>query len=174
MLAWAFRYFVMAALVAGGVAVLKAETGGDVPAADEKHPHVVREAAVQRQAPPALETVLEPDRQGHYWVEAVLDGEPVTFIVDTGASDVILAPADAKKLGIRTGGLRFDRRYQTANGEITGAVVRLRELRIGQQSVYGLDAVVVDAPLRVSLLGMDFLRRLDGFEVRGGRLVLRW
>lgn len=175
MLVWAFRYFVVVALVAGAFAVLRldldplpgAGSPGGAAAASRAEPS--RPVAAL-----AVETILEPDPRGHYWVEALLNGEPVSFIVDTGASDVILAPGDARRLGFRVEQLRFDRRYGTANGEIQGAAVRLRELRIGQQSVYDLDAVVVDAPLGVSLLGVDFLRRLDGYEVRDGRLVLRW
>lgn len=175
MLVWAFRYFVVVALVAGAFAVLRIDldpapgSGGPSRAAAAGRAEPARPVAAL-----SVETVLEPDARGHYWVEALLNGEPVSFIVDTGASDVILAPDDARRLGFRFQNLRFDRRYGTANGEIMGAAVRLREVRIGQQSVYDLDAVVVDAPLRVSLLGVDFLRRLDGYEVRDGRLVLRW
>jgi aspartyl protease family protein len=52
--------------------------------------------------------------------------------------------------------------------------VRLRELRVGQFSLYDLDASVNEGPLAISLLGMSFLDRLDGYQVEGGRLILRW
>ena len=178
MLVWAFRYFAVVVLVAGAFAILRLDLEPDAGRGDVGRAAAGRAAAdLGVSASPmalALETVLAPDSRGHYWVRALVDGEPLTFIVDTGASDVILAPDDARRIGLRLETLRFERRYRTANGEIKGALVRLRELRIGQQSLYDLDAVVVDAPLEVSLLGMDFLRRLHGYEVRDGHLVLRW
>ena len=54
------------------------------------------------------------------------------------------------------------------------APVTLRELRIGQLSRRGLDAVVNEAPMAVSLLGMSFLSRLEGWEAKDGRLMLYW
>ena len=168
MLVWAFRYLGIVVLAAGAFAVLEV----DLP--DPRADAGLVRVAVRPATSPVLETLLPAGPNGHYWVEAMVEGVPLSFIVDTGASDVILSPGDAGRLGIRPETLRFERRYRTANGEIRGAPVRLRELRIEQQSLYDLEAVVVDAPLDVSLLGMDFLRRLDGYEVRNGHLVLRW
>ena len=54
------------------------------------------------------------------------------------------------------------------------APVVLRELRIGQYSLYDVDAAVNQAPIGISLLGMSFLDRLAGYEVDDGRLILRW
>jgi clan AA aspartic protease (TIGR02281 family) len=121
-----------------------------------------------------LEMVIPAGAHGHFMVEAVVEGTPLIFVVDTGASDVILSPADAKRLGFRTDELRFTRRYQTANGAVAAAPVTLRELRIGQFSAFDVEASVNGAPLPVSLLGMSFLRRLRGYEVDDGRLILRW
>jgi clan AA aspartic protease (TIGR02281 family) len=121
-----------------------------------------------------LEYVIEPGAGGHYVVEAVVNGAPITFLVDTGASSIVLTMDDAARLGFRPETLRFTQRFVTANGEVRGAPVTLRELRIGQFSLYDVPASVNEAPLSVSLLGMSFLRRLDGYAVEDGRLVLRW
>jgi aspartyl protease family protein len=118
--------------------------------------------------------IIPAGAHGHFLVEAVVEGTPLAFVVDTGASDVVLTPADAKRLGFRADELRFTRRYQTANGVVAAAPVTLRELRIGQFSAFDVEASVNGAPLPVSLLGMSFLRRLRGYEVDNGRLILRW
>jgi clan AA aspartic protease (TIGR02281 family) len=121
-----------------------------------------------------LEYVIESGAGGHFVVEAVVNGAPVTFLVDTGASNVVLTMADAERLGFRPETLRFTERFASANGEVRAAPVVLRELRIGQFSVFDMPASVNEAPLRVSLLGMSFLRRLHGYGVEDGRLILRW
>ncbi len=121
-----------------------------------------------------LEYVVQPGASGHYVVEAVVNGAPVTFLVDTGASDIVLTMADAERLGFQPATLRFTQRFATANGEVRGAPVVLREIRVGEFSLFDVPASVNEAPLRVSLLGMTFLRQLNGYSVDNGRLVLRW
>jgi clan AA aspartic protease (TIGR02281 family) len=121
-----------------------------------------------------LEYVIESGAGGHFVIEAVVNGAPVTFLVDTGASHVVLTMEDAERLGFQPETLRFTERFASANGEVRAAPVVLRELRIGQFSVFDMPASVNEAPLRVSLLGMSFLRRLHGYSVDNGRLILRW
>ena len=111
---------------------------------------------------------------GHYLIEAVVNGAPVDFLVDTGASDIVLTLEDAERLGLQPETLRFTQRFATANGEVRGAPVVLREIRIGQFSMFEVPASVNEAPLGVSLLGMSFLGQLNGYQVEEGRLVLRW
>jgi aspartyl protease family protein len=111
---------------------------------------------------------------GHFVLEAMVNGAPIRFLVDTGASNVVLDPEDAERAGLRASRLRFTQTFHTANGNVRGAPVTLRELRIGQFSLYDLDASVNEVSLGISLLGMAFLSRLDSYEVRGDRLILRW
>jgi aspartyl protease family protein len=117
-------------------------------------------------------TVRE-SRGGHFQVEAEVDGTPVRFLVDTGATDVTLSPADARRLGFDLARLRFDRSYRTANGTVTGAPVRLRTVAIGPIRIEDVRASVNGAAMERSLLGMSFLSRLSGYEVRDGVLFLR-
>ena len=121
-----------------------------------------------------LEYVVEADPSGHYLIEAVVNGAPVTFLVDTGASDIVLTLDDARRVGLHPRTLAFTQRFATANGEVRGAPVVLREVRIGQLRRFDVAASVNEAPLGVSLLGMSFLEQLSGYEVERGRLVLRW
>jgi aspartyl protease family protein len=117
---------------------------------------------------------VKPDAMGQFYVDAAVDGAPVHFLVDTGASFVTLRLADVRAAGISPGSLSFTERSSTANGTVRFAPVRLREVRIGQLVIEDVDAAVIDSPLPVSLLGMSFLKRLDGYEIRDGALVLSW
>ncbi len=110
---------------------------------------------------------------GHFMVEALVEGVPVRMMVDTGASTVVLSPADAKRLGIDLDALSFDTVFETANGIVRGAPVRLRRMVLGPIAMTDVRASVNGAPMRQSLLGMSFLSRLSGYEVTGDRLTLR-
>ena len=120
------------------------------------------------------ELVLTRRSDGHFHVVAYVNGEPIRFLVDTGASDVALSADAAKAIGINLRTLNYSRRYQTANGIIKAAPVILRDVRIKQLRIYDVDASVTQADMGVSLLGMSFLNRLEGWEARGNKLILRW
>ena len=68
---------------------------------------------------------------GHFRLEAFVNDLPVQFLVDTGASDVVLAPADAVRVGFDLNQLNYSRRYQTANGIVNGVPVELGRVQIG-------------------------------------------
>ena len=110
---------------------------------------------------------------GHFVVTATVNGLPVDFLVDTGASDIVLSPADAARLGYSPESLRFTRQYVTANGIGRGAPVRLDNLAVGPIAYADLPASVNEAPMAESLLGMTFLRRLESYEVRRDVMILR-
>jgi aspartyl protease family protein len=95
------------------------------------------------------------------------------LLVDTGASLVTLTQADARAAGISSGELVFNHRASTANGPARMAGVRLREIRIGQLSIYDVPAAVMEH-LNVSLLGMSFLGRLQSYEMRDSKLTISW
>ena len=109
---------------------------------------------------------------GQFVIEAEVDGTRLRFLVDTGASDVVLSPADAERLGIDLAKLSFDRRYATANGPVLGAPVRLRRVAVGPIVLEDVRASVNQAAMQHSLLGMSFLGRLGRYEVREGVLTL--
>ena len=117
--------------------------------------------------------VLTESRDGGYDVRAKVNGRAVTFMVDTGASDVVLSPADARRVGVDRRALRFDRRYETANGAGFGAAWRADSLAIGPIRVTDVPISVNRTPMSRSLLGMSFLKRLDSFEFKDDQLVLR-
>jgi len=110
---------------------------------------------------------------GHFVVEARVNGTPIRFLVDTGASEVVLTPADARRIGLNPNALSYTQRYRTANGIGWGAPVRLKRIAVGPIEVEDVRASVNKAEMAGSLLGMTFLERLSGYEVRDGVLTLR-
>ncbi len=111
-------------------------------------------------------------RDGHFHIEAEVDGRRISFILDTGASDVVLTREDARRLGWDPDTLDYRRAYVTANGTVRGAPVHLDELVIGPIRLADVEASVNPAPMDSSLLGMSVLRRLGGYEVHGDTLTL--
>lgn len=119
------------------------------------------------------EMLYRRSADGHFYIDATVNRQSIRFLVDTGASDIVLSPADAERAGFNRSELQFNKRYQTANGIGWGAPVVLRSIKAGTIRFNGVAASVNDAPMSESLLGMSFLDRLSGFEVRGDSLILR-
>jgi aspartyl protease family protein len=170
MIAWALR----TVLLWGGLCyagfVLWQNHDALLALAPAPHPAPARPAARQ-----VANTVsFRADRAGHFRLDAAVNGSPIHFLVDTGASYVTLTPEDARAAGIRPGDLRFSGRVATANGEVRVAPVNLREVRLDQLTLQDVDAIVVETPLSISLLGMSFLKRLEGYEIRDGALIVNW
>ena len=109
---------------------------------------------------------------GDFVVTARVEGANVRFLVDTGASDVVLTRADALRVGFDTDSLHYSRAYSTANGTVFAAPVRLARVALGGVTVRDVAGSVADGELAISLLGTSFLSRLSGYEVRDGVLTL--
>jgi clan AA aspartic protease (TIGR02281 family) len=179
MLRWALRYLMVATAVTALFAMLQGREW-----ARPEARQVGGERALQRAANRQvdhddgdsgdLEQIIHAGPHGHFMVDAVVNGEPVEFMVDTGASHVVLTLEDARKLGFSASNLDFTHQFESANGVVRAAPVELREFRVGQFQLYDLEAFVNGGPLPISLLGVSFLERLRSYEVAQGRLVLRW
>ena len=99
---------------------------------------------------------------------------PLSMLIDTGASTVVLKPADAQRLGIDVERLNYTVPVQTANGTTYAAHVRLRNLALGPISLNDVDALVAKpGTLKENLLGMSFLSRLRSYEFTTDMLTLR-
>lgn len=163
-----------AALVCGvcvaGVFWLDSREGGSAPT-----PSL---AAVEAPTAKATETsgfgtlTIQGER-GQFWADGFVEGGRVRFLVDTGATQVALAPSDARAAGIRLRDLDYTLSVQTAGGQARGARVRLDSVSVGSIALRDVDAIVIESGLEVSLLGMSFLGRLQGFEASRDRMVLR-
>lgn len=122
---------------------------------------------------PGGEMSFQRGNDGHFHVEAEVDGKLIRFLVDTGASDVVLTQADAERLGFDVSELDYTQIYSTANGTVYGAPIRLGAMTVGSIRVSDVRASVNSGEMDGSLLGMSFLSRLSGFTVEGDRLILR-
>ncbi len=119
--------------------------------------------------------VLRADRQGHFWIEGRVNHADVRFMIDTGATGIALNRQDAASAGIHLQDRDFTLKSHTANGVARAAPVEIRTLEVGPITVRGIPAHVMDGPMTgMALLGMNFLRRLESFELRGDTLTLRW
>jgi aspartyl protease family protein len=109
----------------------------------------------------------------HFHIDGLVGGTPVRFLVDTGATEVMLSPADARRLGLDPAVLAYTQIYRTANGIARGAPVTLPEIVVGTIRLTDVSASVAERDTGGSLLGMSFLSRLSGYEVSGDMLTLR-
>jgi aspartyl protease family protein len=118
--------------------------------------------------------VLTESDGGNFFIVGEANGVRVRFLIDTGASDTVLSPADAASLGIDVRSLEFSRVYSTANGLGKGAPYTLDSLSIGPISISPMPVSINGTEMGSSLLGMTFLRRFRYFEIQGRRLILRY
>jgi aspartyl protease family protein len=109
---------------------------------------------------------------GHYYLTLMINGTGVGFMVDTGASGMVLAAKDAERLGIDPASLEFRGQANTANGVIRTARVTLPLVELGPFRNADFGAFVTEGDLDQSLLGMDYLGQFR-MEFDGGKLVLR-
>lgn len=103
---------------------------------------------------------LAADPQGHFFTEGAVNGSPVRFLVDTGATAVALPASEARRLGVdyRKGRPGFT---NTAGGVVQTFRVRFDRVRLGDIELSGVDGVVIERGLDIALLGMSFLNRLE-------------
>jgi aspartyl protease family protein len=163
-----FRIALVAAMLLGGgvLAVRHLEQAGTRPAAMTAAPAPVSSA------PSARNVVLTRGGNGHFAVNARVDGRPVPFLVDTGASLIALRESEARRIGHYPRRNDFKVKVRTANGIGHAALVELRSVEVGDITVRNLQALVhPDEALGVNLLGMSFLSRVRWTHERG-RLVL--
>ena len=109
---------------------------------------------------------------GHYNLTLDVNGVPTEFVVDTGATQIVLSQKDAVKLGLNPDKLTYFGRALTANGEVRTAPVRLDTVAIGPYNDLNLPAVVNAGDLGQSLLGMNYLQRWSRIEISDGKLTL--
>lgn len=111
---------------------------------------------------------------GHFYIRAEVNGTPIRFLVDTGATTTVLGPRDAARVGMNVGGLAFTQSFRTANGMVRGAPVRLKTLAIGPLTFRDVRASVNEVPRGAPLLGISTLRLFKSWRVENDRLTLTY
>ena len=116
---------------------------------------------------------LDSDRQGHFQVEARIEGRRLAFVIDTGASLVILRESAAAQVGIHPRPVDYTATVATANGKVKAARTKLDRVELGDITVFDVSALVLpDEVLSQNLLGVSFLSKLRRYEYANGRMVL--
>ena len=110
---------------------------------------------------------------GHYYITLDINGTSTDFVIDTGATDIVLTGADAAAAGLDPDNLNFLGRASTANGEVRTAPVRLDTVTIGPYEDRDVYAVVNGGEMNQSLLGMGYLQRWGRIEISDGELTLK-
>ncbi len=163
---WALGVLAGAVLAGGSATERFARAGHGAPAPAAEAAQVVPGSASS--------VTLAQDRSGHFQAHPQVEGQVLRMLVDTGATLCVFTSEDAQRIGVRVGPRDFNAQVATANGTVPAARVRVREIRLGGIAMRDIEALVLPSGrLETSLLGMSFLRRLHGFEVAAGRMILR-
>jgi|SRR5882672_8556561 len=148
-----------------GISVISVEKERAVVEIDGKKRVLVRGQHYRSEASVAAgaarqSVTLAADSAGHFVSEGAINGVPVRFLVDTGASLISIPASDAQRLGIdyRKGARGT---AQTANGPVAIFRVRFDTVRVGAIELSGIDGIVIEQGLPVALLGMTFLNRVE-------------
>jgi aspartyl protease family protein len=116
--------------------------------------------------------VVPRNPNGHYYIQTQVNGAPVRFVLDTGATSIVLTREDAKAAGLDVSDLNFYSRAMTANGEVRTAPVRLDSIALGPVTDTNVNAVVNEGEMSSSLMGMTYLQRWGKIEIAGDTLTL--
>ena len=130
------------------------------------------QVGLPRQTVEGGETRVRIGRDGHFWIDATVNGLPRRFMVDTGATLTALSPTAAREADLKPGTLRQPVLLRTANGTISADLVTIDELRFGNVVARDLDAVVAPGMGEVNVIGMNLLSRLASWRVEGSMLIL--
>lgn len=118
--------------------------------------------------------LIRKSLNGHFEAAGEVNGQPVNFLMDTGATTIALSHDDALRIGFAEDDLSYSLIINTANGQARAAAVRLDTVTIGPVVRNGLRAMVAEpGRLEQSLLGMNFISSLTAFEMRRDEVILR-
>lgn len=116
--------------------------------------------------------VVPRSPNGHYFIEARVNGAPMRFVLDTGATSLVLTQEDARTAGLDPEELQYYNRAMTANGEVRTAPVRLDAITLGSVTDANVAAVVNEGEMSNSLMGMTYLQRWGRIEIANDTLTL--
>ncbi|WP_295315097.1 TIGR02281 family clan AA aspartic protease [Roseobacter sp.] len=116
--------------------------------------------------------VVPRSPDGHYYIRADVNGASTLFVLDTGATEMVLTQDDARRAGLDPQALNYTGRAMTANGEVRTAPVWLESVTLGAVTDRNLPATVNGGEMSQSLLGMTYLQRWGRIEIEGGELTL--
>ncbi len=120
----------------------------------------------------SVAVMLEREDDGHFYADVRVNGTPVRFLIDTGASGIALSEDDAENAGLVLSSGASEVVGMGASGEVYGEFVELDSVELGSASVNEVPAIVLHGGEQ-SLLGQSFLSKFGSVEIRGDKMVLR-
>jgi aspartyl protease family protein len=168
------RNIVITAAIMAGLGVFMSQMADKLTPASASTGGVRQTAMVATPSQAGLRSLNIPrDPRGHFQADGRIDGQRITFMVDTGASVVALNESSAARFGLRPTPGQYTANVSTANGTVKAARVRIEMLDVGGLIVRDVDAMVLpDEALSENLLGLSFLSRLKRFEYANGQMLL--
>jgi len=139
---------------------------------DPRFELAVPEIGLPQQVVEGGETRVPLAGDGHFWLRALVNGRPVNFLVDTGATLTAVSAETAAATGLEPRNVALPVRMQTANGSVAAHLTTIDELRFGNVAARGLDAVIAPNLGPTNVLGMNFLSRLASWRVEGNTMIL--
>jgi len=133
-------------------------------------------AVAERDSPGDLtEMVVQRQPNGHFYVDGTVNGQPVHFLVDTGATEVALTSTDASRIGLQFSPGEFQQVGYGASGAVLGKSVLLGNVAVGRNEVPNVRGVILAdaAGLNVSLLGQSYLEKISSVQISGDEMVIR-
>ena len=118
------------------------------------------------------ETRISLSNDGHFWLEASINGEPAAFLVDTGATLTAISQETADRAGLKGRSGIGTIRLETANGPIAASLTEVEELSFGNINANNVDAVIAPNLGRTNVIGMNVLSRLASWRVEGDTMIL--
>lgn len=136
----------------------------------------VKSDVLPRQSVLAEDSLIEVPRHvdGHFHLTLRLNGTPIDFLVDTGATDMVLSLDDARRAGLNPDDLAFAGTARTANGTVSTAFTRIDLVELGPIGFENVRVAVNGGEMNGSLLGMSFLSRFDRLEIANNVLQLEY
>jgi aspartyl protease family protein len=164
------------ALVAGGLVtarINRASMGSEVITEPMAHAAVVGNKDLAVPPGPASGQRTSRSADGLFYVTARVNGKPMRFLVDTGASVVVLTAADARLAGLNLANHSFSANVETVGGNTQMAWTTLEHVEIAGRDVQKVRAAIVQNGLGVSLLGQNALAKLASVTIEGDQLSIR-
>jgi aspartyl protease family protein len=139
---------------------------------DPRFEMAVPELGLPKQVVEGRETRVPLAPDGHFWLHAKVNGEPVNFLVDTGATLTAVSAETAQRIGLRPRDTGIPIRMQTANGMVAAQLTTIDDLRFGNVAAHGIDAIIAPGLGPTNVIGMNLLSRLASWRVEGGMMVI--
>ena len=117
--------------------------------------------------------IIPKEIDGHFHLTLTINDRPIDFLVDTGASDIVLTRKDAARVGFDPNRLDYWGMANTANGTVRLATIRLETVRLGEFIDKNIRASVNKAPMEKSLLGMRYLSKFNAIEISNDQMILK-